>query len=56
MESNTSSCLAKSGKRDNSELPNIANEPALTTTTWAHFYEAINGVPLPDVVNHFQAF
>lgn len=56
MESNPSSCLAKSGKRDNSELPHIANKPARTTTTWAHFYKAINGVPLPDVVKSFSGF
>jgi hypothetical protein len=35
MESNPSSPLAKSGKRDNSELPHIANKPARTITTWA---------------------
>jgi hypothetical protein len=35
IESSPSSCLAKSGKRDNSELPHIANKPERTITTCA---------------------
>ncbi len=34
-ESSPSSCLAKRGKRDNRELPHIANKPAQTITTCA---------------------